>query len=99
MFNDSTFDPAVLLDPNFVCTLDTCPLSLGMVTYQPTLPGNALFLAIFAVLFVLQLWLGIRHKTWSFMAAMLLGLFTEVAGYIGRILLHTDPFNFNYFVE
>ena len=80
------------------CTLDTCPLSDGIITYQPNIAGNALFLSIFGVLFLVQLRLGIRHKTWTYMVAMLLGLTSEGVGYIGRLQLHNDPFNFNYFL-
>ncbi|CAH0051305.1 unnamed protein product [Clonostachys solani] len=80
------------------CTLDTCPLSMGIITYQPNIGGNALFLSIFGSLFLVQLYFGIRHKTWSYLAAMVLGLVTEGVGYIGRLQLHNDPFNFNYFL-
>ncbi|CAG9975247.1 unnamed protein product [Clonostachys byssicola] len=80
------------------CTLDTCPLSMGIITYQPNIGGNALFLSIFGTLFLVQLYFGIRRKTWSYLAAMVLGLVTEGVGYIGRLQLHNDPFNFNYFL-
>ena len=80
------------------CTMDTCPLSDGIITYQPSIAGNALFLSIFGILFLIHLHLGIRHKTWSYLAAMLLGLTAEGVGYIGRLQLHNDVFNFDYFL-
>jgi hypothetical protein len=80
------------------CTLDTCPLSLGIIKYQPNICGNASFLAIFGALFLLQLYIGIRYKTWTYLVAIVLGLLLETIGYIGRLQLHTDPFNFNYFL-
>ncbi|KAH6880619.1 putative RTA1 domain protein [Thelonectria olida] len=81
------------------CTLDTCPLSQAIITYQPKIAGNAVFAAIFGVLLLVQLGLGIRHKTWSYLFAMIFGLVLEIVGYVGRIQLHDDPFNFNFFIE
>ncbi|OIW33073.1 putative RTA1 domain protein [Coniochaeta ligniaria NRRL 30616] len=81
------------------CTLDTCPLSDGIITYQPNIAGNAFFVAVFGVLLFVQLGLGIRHKTWSYLVAVVFGLILEVVGYVGRIQLHDDPFNFNFFIE
>lgn len=81
------------------CTLDTCPLSEGIITYQPNIAGNAFFVVLFGVLLLVQLGLGIRHKTWSYLVAMVFGLILEVVGYIGRIQLHDDPFNFDFFIE
>ncbi|KAG7291967.1 hypothetical protein NEMBOFW57_001996 [Staphylotrichum longicolle] len=81
------------------CTLNTCPLSEGIITYQPNIAGNAFFAALLGVLLLLQVGLGIRHKTWSYLVAMVFGLMLEVVGYVGRIQLHGDPFNFNFFIE
>lgn len=63
----------LILNPD-LCTLQTCDLSLANFTYIPNLAGNALYLAIFAILFFVQLGLGIRYRIWGFMCAMLLGL-------------------------
>jgi hypothetical protein len=82
-----------------VCTLHTCPLSEAIITYQPNIGGNASFLSLFGFLFLVQLYLGIRHKTWSYLVGMNMGLILEVVGYIGRLQLHVDPFNFNFFLE
>jgi hypothetical protein len=60
-------------DPN-LCTLQTCDLSLSSLNYIPNLPGNALFLAIFSLLLIIQIRLGIRFRTWGFMTAMSVGL-------------------------
>jgi len=60
-------------DP-YICTLQTCDPSLAAFTYIPNLADNALFLAIFVVLFVAQAILGLWHRTWGFMGVMLLGL-------------------------
>ncbi|KAF7555678.1 hypothetical protein G7Z17_g1948 [Cylindrodendrum hubeiense] len=82
-----------------LCTLDTCPLSEAIITYQPNIAGNAFFGALFGIMLLVQLGLGIRHKTWSYLVAMVFGLILEVVGYAGRIQLHDDPFNFNFFIE
>ncbi|SPO03602.1 related to YER185w, Rta1p [Cephalotrichum gorgonifer] len=83
----------------FVCTLDTCSVEQwGYVRYRPSVAGNALFLAIMAVLAICQVVLGIRHKTKSFAITLCLGLATEVAGYIARVLMNGNPFSRDYFL-
>lgn len=62
------------------------------------MPGNILFLGIFSVLAIGQLYLGIRHKTGLVCISMLLGLTSEVLGYIARVLLNGDPFMRDYFL-
>jgi hypothetical protein len=85
--------------PGFVCTLDTCSVEdWGYIHYQPSIPGNAFFLAIMALLAVAHLVLGIRHKTTSIAVAMCLGLVTETAGYVARVLMHGNPFSRDYFL-
>jgi len=80
------------------CTPDTCCLAQGQIAYLPTLAGNALFAAIFAILIIPHILFGIRYKTWSFMSWMAFGLVGEVVGYIGRVMLHNNIFDFNAFL-
>lgn len=87
----------LILNPN-LCTLETCDLTLSNYMYLPNVPGNAIFVALFGIFIVGQLYLGIKHKTWGFMAALCLGMFLEVIGYIARILIHGNPFNGDYFL-
>ncbi|KAL5041711.1 hypothetical protein BDW71DRAFT_162784 [Aspergillus fruticulosus] len=87
-----------LLQNTELCTLDTCPLSLGMVQYLPILWCQILFMAIFGAAIIPQLGLGIRYKTWTFMVAMILGLIGEVVGYGGRIMLNKNPFKLDGFL-
>jgi len=70
-----------------VCTLSTCPLECAQVTYIPSLAGNALYVAIFVLLLIAQIVLGVKYKTWGFLVGMTSGLVLEVIGYIGRIML------------
>ncbi|KAJ0420273.1 RTA1 like protein-domain-containing protein [Aspergillus carlsbadensis] len=87
-----------LLQNTELCTLDTCPLELGIVQYLPLLWAQILFMAIFGAAVIPQLIFGIRYKTWTFMVAMVLGLIGEVIGYGGRIMIHDNPFKLDGFL-
>jgi hypothetical protein len=80
------------------CTLETCPLSYATVHYDPTLIGNALFLAIFGLLLFVQALQLHRYRTWSFSCAMMSGLVLEIVGYLGRVQMHFNPFDPNPFL-
>jgi hypothetical protein len=85
------------MDPG-LCTLDTCPIENAYIHYQPTVPGNSIYLALFGILLVTQLIQSFFFRMWGFAGAMAAGLTLEVAGYIGRILQHGNPFGFDYFL-
>lgn len=80
------------------CTIETCNIACGQVTFLPSLAGNALYAAIFGLLLIAQAVLGIRFRTWGFMVGMVCGLLLEIIGYAGRIMLHNNPFDFNNFL-
>jgi hypothetical protein len=85
--------------PGFVCHLGTCNITeWGYVHYQPSVPGNVLFLVLIDALGLAQLILGIYHKTGLVCVAMIFGLASESSGYIARILLHYNPFSKVYFM-
>ncbi|KAL2065203.1 hypothetical protein VTL71DRAFT_2872 [Oculimacula yallundae] len=85
--------------PGFVCSLETCSVKLwGYVKYQPSLPGNVLFLVLIDLLALAQLILGPMHRTGLVCITMLLGLAAESTGYVSRVLLHFDPFSRIYFL-
>lgn len=86
-------------DPSEHCTLGTCPLSEAFVTYVPSLPGNVLYIALFGVMLLFQVIMGIRWKTWGYLVGMFGGLVLEIIGYAGRTQLHYNPFLFNAFLE
>lgn len=67
----------------------TCPASDGFYTYSPSVGGNAVLLTVFALLALVALYFGVRSKTYLFSFALTAGLFLEVLGFIGRILLHS----------
>lgn len=79
------------------CTISTCPASFRQIEYTPSLGGNSFYLAIFALVLVAQLFLGIRYKTWGFVAGMFGGLTLEILGYISRVELHDNPFSDTWF--
>lgn len=80
------------------CTLDTCPIELAEILYDPSLGGNALYLAIFAILVPIQAYLGIRYRTWAFFGVVTAGLILEIIGYVARVQLHFNPFRWEPFV-
>lgn len=70
-----------------------CPIENSIYGYYPSIAANALFVAIFAMCGALQLLFGIRYKTWTYLIAMLLACVDQGLGYIGRVILHNNPFD------
>lgn len=70
-----------------------CPVSATIYGYTPNLGGNAFFTAWFAVLLIGQLILGPWKRIWSFTAWVSIGVFLELLGYIGRLLLNNNPWS------
>ncbi|KAL8709907.1 MAG: hypothetical protein Q9220_005357 [cf. Caloplaca sp. 1 TL-2023] len=87
-----------LLNNTDLCTLKTCPLALANVDYVPSLAGNALYLAIFSLLLLIQLAFGFRWRTWSFTGSIFGGLVLEIIGYAARIQMHDNPFKSDPFL-
>jgi hypothetical protein len=80
------------------CTLGLCSLDYAQVRYDPTLVGNTLYLAIFAVFLCIQVFQGITSRTWTFMGAMIGGMILEIIGYAARIQMHYNPFRSDPFL-
>lgn len=89
--NSTTFDPDL-------CTLSTSPLSEANFKC-PVACRKHLVLSIFVVLFFIQLFLGIRYRTWGFLAGIICRLALEVTGYVEQVQPHYNPFPFNPFLE
>ena len=70
-----------------------CPVEATIFGYAPSLPANAVFLAISALCAIVQVYLGVRYKTWAFMTGLLLGCITQAIGYAGRILMEPNAWN------
>ncbi|RVX66720.1 hypothetical protein B0A52_09533 [Exophiala mesophila] len=70
-----------------------CPVELTLYGYYPNLGVNSFFVALFGICFVAQLFLGIRKKTWTYMAVLAIGCFGEAIGYVGRVMMHANPWS------
>lgn len=70
-----------------------CPLQYSPLTYRPSLAANTIFLAVFILCALVQLFLGIRYRTWTYFIALFLGAAVELIGYLGRIRLNTAPWD------
>ncbi|EMD60833.1 hypothetical protein COCSADRAFT_192685 [Bipolaris sorokiniana ND90Pr] len=73
--------------------LPGCEVENTIYGYYPNLGANVFFAAYFGLAFVFQIYFGIRYKTWTYMIALGCGCLAECIGYIGRILLHENPWN------
>lgn len=80
------------------CKIGVCPIEMAIVSYQPNVAGNAIYAVCFIILLLIQLFFGIRKKTWTYMSAVCLGILGEIVGYCGRLLLHQNPFDMNNFL-
>ena len=66
-----------------LCTEITqfCTEDLTVYGYRPDLAGNAFFLTAFAIILVAQTFLGLKYRTWSWLAALVLGCALEVRSF------------------
>ncbi len=80
------------------CTLQTCSILDTPLGYIPSPGTNVFVAAVFSILLIAQVFLGIRHRTWGFMIGMIGGLLLEIAGYVGRRLLKANPFSEDRFM-
>ncbi|UNI17064.1 hypothetical protein JDV02_003443 [Purpureocillium takamizusanense] len=88
----------VVFGPGANCTLAICPVELSTYKYRPSLGANAVLLALFFVAMNIHVYLGLRWRTWWFMVFMMVGCGAEIIGYVGRILLYTNPFSYAGFL-
>lgn len=84
--------------PKANCTLEICPLQASLLQYQPSIPVNGTFIALFALAAIIHAVQGFRAKTWGFMSSMIGGCLIEIVGYVGRLILHDNPFSFGGFL-
>ena len=91
-------DGLIAFGPLANCTLDLCPLEWSILRYQPIISANAVFIAVFGLSLLIHCFQGWRSKTWGFAASMLSGCILEIIGYVGRLIIHDNPFSFNGFL-
>ena len=70
-----------------------CPVELTTYGYYPSFGGNIFLTVLFGLLGICQTGLGVYFRTWTFLTALLIGTFMEMAGYIGRVLMHNNPWS------
>jgi hypothetical protein len=68
-----------------------CPVELTTYGYYPTLGANAFFLAWFALLFFASVGIGLWSRTWTYTLALGGGTLLEALGYLGRVMMHNNP--------
>jgi hypothetical protein len=88
----------VVFGPGANCTLDICPVQLSVYGYRPSLAANTTFIAFYGLAIVIHTYLGIRWRQWWFMVCMITGAINAIIGYIGRVLMYYNPFNFAAFM-
>ncbi|KAK1590925.1 parasitic phase-specific protein PSP-1 [Colletotrichum navitas] len=95
---DTLPDGLVAFGPEANCTLELCPLEWSILRYQPSIPASGVFIAFFALALIVHAVQGIRYKTWGFTASMICGCILEIVGYVGRLIIHDNPFDFDGFL-
>ncbi|KAK0624180.1 parasitic phase-specific protein PSP-1 [Immersiella caudata] len=88
----------VVFGPNANCTFELCPIEMSVYRYRPSLPVNALFIALYAIAIIIHTYLGMRWKRWWFTACINIGCISAIIGYAGRIMLYYNPWNFEAFM-
>lgn len=88
----------VVYGPNANCTLELCPVEYSVYGYRPSLAANTAFIALYSVAIAIHTFLGVRWKQWWYMGCMLAGGINAVLGYVGRLLMYQNPFNFTAFM-
>ncbi|TQN64688.1 Sphingoid long-chain base transporter RSB1, partial [Colletotrichum shisoi] len=84
--------------PKANCALEVCPLEASLLRYQPSIPVNGTFIGLFALAMIIHTVQGLRSRNWGFMASMIGGCLLEIIGYVGRLILHDNPFSFGGFL-
>ncbi|KAF4973575.1 hypothetical protein FZEAL_9294 [Fusarium zealandicum] len=88
----------IVFGPDANCTLDLCPIEWSVYQYRPSLAANIIFIILYAIAIGIHTYLGIRWRSWFYMSFMITGCFFEIIGYIGRLILYSNPFSFPGFM-
>lgn len=99
-YYNETFPPSpeMAFGTATTCTLETCSVIWSVLGYKPSLPTNALFVALFGAAMIVHMYQGWRYKTWFFAVAIVCGCICEFIGYSGRIMMYYNPFSYNGFI-
>lgn len=74
-----------------------CPVGATVLGYVPNLGSSIFFAVAFGLCLFACLGLGIWKRTWTYCAAISVGVLLECLGYIGRALMHDNVWNKNAF--
>lgn len=79
--------------PNIDCSAigPGCEIGNTVYGYYPNLGANIFFCLFFFIALVIQIFLGIRYKTWTFLFALSLGTLTEGIGASPSEFVLDDP--------
>lgn len=98
----TTYNPTdyISYGPNANCTLAVCPLDASVLGYLPAPAASGIFIALFALSMIIHAVQGIiwRQTLTSFAIPIIIGCIDEIIGYIGRVMLHSNPFDFTGFI-
>jgi len=75
-----------------------CPISATTYGYYPNLGANVFLVIIFATCAIVQIALGIKYRVRFYTTMVFLGCAGEAIGYIGRIMMHSNPWSHNGFI-
>jgi hypothetical protein len=70
-----------------------CPVYATLYGYRPNLGANAFLCALFGILCIGSLVVGVMSRTWTYTAALAIGTFLECAGYAGRVIMNGNPWS------
>ena len=97
--SDAIAAAANMAKPYEVCkeVSPSCPVSATTQGYLPNKGINIFFAVCFGIAMVVTFSVGVKKKTWSYMAFITAGCALELAGYAARVPLHDNPWNSNAF--
>ncbi|OLN87357.1 Sphingoid long-chain base transporter RSB1-like protein 8 [Colletotrichum chlorophyti] len=70
-----------------------CPVDMTVLSYYPNFGANIFFAIAFGLVVLVSGFLGTWKRTWSFMLFVTGGCVLETVGYVGRVMLHDNPWN------
>ncbi|KAH7303532.1 RTA1 like protein-domain-containing protein [Stachybotrys elegans] len=88
----------ITFGPNANCTLELCTVEMSVYSYRPSLLANIIFAGLFLLATFVHTYLGLRWKTPAFMWCLILSCTHEVSGYVARVFLYINPWNFAAFI-
>lgn len=74
-----------------------CPVEITLYGDYFTAGASILFTGAFALLFIAQLYMGLRLRSWSYFIYLWLGTGFELVGYLGRSVMSYNPWVFAAF--